>query len=182
MDVSGRPFPGMAQPFPAGNRLFNANSDGVGRSTGNRKHQRDGKARSDVGERPPVHLILPAALPCIPHPLLYPWFQGMLFICLPFWSHTNPVQSRSLPTTSSGQPFLAGSISACGKEEEAEPRVPPGVGCRDEAFTGPLGSPKADGHSAHRQKEQKAQKPCPKHARVWDAQVPWQPQQLLLPL
>lgn len=68
-----------------------------------------------------MHLILPAALLCIPHPLLYPWFQGMLFICLPFRSHTNPVQSCSLPTTSSGQPHLAGSVSACGEEEEAEP-------------------------------------------------------------
>lgn len=63
-------------------------------------------------------LILPAALPCIPHPLLSRWFQGMLFICLPFQSHTNPVQSRSLPSASSGQPCLAGSISASGKEEE----------------------------------------------------------------
>lgn len=71
-------------------------------------------------------LILPAALPCIPHPLLSPWFQGMLFICLPFQSHTNPVQSCSLPSASSGQPCLAGSISAGGREEEeeAEPRAP----------------------------------------------------------
>lgn len=93
-----------------------------------------------------MHLILPAALPCIPHPLLYPWFQGMLFICLPFRSHTNPVQSCSLPTTSSGQPRLAGNVSACGEEEEekAEPRAPPGVSCRDEAFTGLFSRPKVD--------------------------------------
>lgn len=65
-------------------------------------------------------LILQAALPCIPHPLLYPWFQGMLFICLPFQSHTNPVQSRSLSTTSSGQPCLAGSSSASGRRGRAQ--------------------------------------------------------------
>lgn len=126
-------------------------------------------------------LILLAALPCISSPLLYPWFQGMLYNCLPFWFHTNPVQSCSLPTTSSGQPCLAGSITACGKEEEAEPRAPPGVSCRDEAFTGSVGSPKVDALSPQ-MKEQEARKHCPKHTRVWDAQVPWKPQQLLLPL
>lgn len=41
--VSGRLFPGMAQPFPAGNQLFNANSDGVGRSTGKRGMGRQGQ-------------------------------------------------------------------------------------------------------------------------------------------
>lgn len=108
--VSRRLFPDMALPFPAGNQLFNANSDGVRRSTGNRKHQRDGKARSGLGEAPYASDLAGSTLPHLSSPPV-PWFQGMLLICLPFWSHTNPVWSHSLPTISSGQHCLTGSIS-----------------------------------------------------------------------
>lgn len=97
----------------------------------------------------------------------------MLFICLPFRSHTNPVQSCSLPSISSGQPCLAGSISACGKEEE-EPRAHMSAAGMRHSL-GPLAALRLIDALSPQMKEQGAQKPCPKHARGWDAQVPCSP-------
>lgn len=121
--VSGRGFHNTAPACPAGDQPFNANGDGVGRSTGSRKHQRGGRASLDIQECSPASL-----LPSCP--------TGCFSPLSAFGSRTSHAHSCSLPSMVSRHPHLTGGISPRGEEEEAGPRAPQGVSCRDEALAG----------------------------------------------